>query len=246
MRVVFENVRLPLADFELAADVQLASDVTAFFGPSGSGKTSLLELIAGLHHPASGRIVLNGRILADPAAGIDIPPRHRNVGYVPQDDLLFPHFSVARNISFGQRHDHAEEAVFSLEHVVDVLELRPLLYRSVGRLSGGEKKRVALARALLSSPEILLLDEPLSGLDRKLKDRVVEYLQRTRKEFAIPMVYVTHHQDEVFSLCDEVVVVEAGVIRRKGRPEEIFSDFVGADPALPGYVKALGPAGGRR
>jgi molybdate transport system ATP-binding protein len=200
MSLSVTDLVLPLAEFALDVTVELRARTTALYGPSGAGKTTLLELIAGLRKPGSGRIELHGRVVADDT--VFIPPRHRRVGYVPQDDALFPHLSVRRNIEYGASAPNAD--------VITVLELAPLLERSVKRLSGGERKRVALARALLTKPEVLLLDEPLAGVDLALRDRVLEYLVRVRDEFAVPTIYVTHHMDEVRAICEELVVMERG------------------------------------
>jgi molybdate transport system ATP-binding protein len=196
--VVLRDVVLPLAPFTLEASFELSARTTALYGPSGAGKTSLLELIAGLRTPASGRIELHGRDVTD------LPPRLRRVGYVPQDDTLFPHMTVRQNVFYAS---HAKE-----HGVIEVLELAPILERSVRQLSGGERKRVSLARALLSDPEVLLLDEPMAGVDVALRDRVLEYLVRVRDEFPIPTVYVTHQMEEVEAICDEVVVLERGCV----------------------------------
>jgi molybdate transport system ATP-binding protein len=134
--------------------------------------------------------------------GVFVPPRARRVGYVPQDDALFPHLSVRQNVLYGARETN--------DGVIAVLELGPLLDRSVKQLSGGERKRVSLARALLTRPEVLLLDEPLAGVDTALRDRVLEYLIRVRDEFAVPTVYVTHQMEEVQALCEELVLLERG------------------------------------
>lgn len=196
MSVVLRGIVLPLAEFTLDVSLELSARATALYGPSGSGKTSLLEVIAGLRTPASGTVELHGRDVTH------LPPRLRRVGYVPQDDALFPHLTVRQNIFYASRAgEHA---------VIDVLELAPALERSVRQLSGGERKRVALARALLSDPEVLLLDEPLSGVDIALRDRVIEYLVRVRDEFPIPTVYVTHHMEEVEAICEDLVVLDRG------------------------------------
>jgi molybdate transport system ATP-binding protein len=191
---------LPLAEFTLDVTFAARARSTALFGPSGAGKTTLLELIAGLRKPQSGRIELHGRVVA--GDGIFIAPRHRRVGYVPQDDALFPHLSVRRNIEYGARTIN--------DDVISILELTPVLDRGVKRLSGGERKRVALARALLTQPEVLLLDEPLAGVDVALRDRVLDYLVRVHDELAIPTIYVTHHLDEARVLCEDVVTLERG------------------------------------
>ena len=202
MSVVLREVVLPLAAFTLDVSFATTRRTTALYGPSGAGKTSLLETIAGLRAPASGRIELHGRVVYDGAQRVFVPPRLRRVGYVPQDDALFPHLSVRQNVMYG--------AAAPDPDVIDVLEIGTLLDRGVQRLSGGERKRVALARALLAKPEVLLLDEPLAGVDVALRDRVLEYLVRVRDEFPIPTVYVTHHMQEVQAICEEIVVLERG------------------------------------
>ncbi len=201
MSLIIRDLVLPLAHFTLEVSVEMRARSTALYGPSGSGKTSLLELIAGLRRPVAGRIELNGRVVTD--ANVFVPPRLRRVGYVPQDDALFPHLSVRQNIFYGAKEKQHDG-------IIDILEIGPLLDRGVKRLSGGERKRVALARALLSHPEVLLLDEPLTGVDIALRDRVLDYLVRIRDEVAIPTVYVTHQLDEVRVMCEEVVVMERG------------------------------------
>ena len=145
---------------------------------------------------------MDGRVVCDD--GVWIPPRHRRVGYVPQDDALFPHLSVRQNVFYGAAVDE------SAGDVIDVLEIGTLFDRRVHRLSGGERKRVALARALLTRPGLLLLDEPLAGVDLALRDRVLEYLVRVRDELPVPTIYVTHHMQEAEAICEEIVVLERG------------------------------------
>jgi molybdate transport system ATP-binding protein len=195
MSVAVRDIVLPLAHFTLEVSVEMSARTTALYGPSGAGKTSLLEVIAGLRKPLRGEVAIHGRVVND------VPPRRRRVGYVPQDDALFPHMSVRQNVMYGGAIDAA---------VIDVLEIEHILERDVKRLSGGERKRVALARALLSNPAVLLLDEPLSGVDAELRARVLEYLVRVRDQFPIPMIYVTHDLDEAAAVCEEMVVLERG------------------------------------
>lgn len=206
MTLVIENLSLPLAHFDLEVTATMSARVTAIFGPSGAGKTSLLDAIAGLRRLKSGRITLDGVVLSGLRA------RARRIGYVPQETALFPHLSVARNIRYGGRHNE--------EHVVEVLEIGHLLDRGVTALSGGEQKRVALARALLTAPRLLLLDEPLSGLDWPLRDRVMQFLQRVRDDFNVPMLYVTHDESELAAIADEVVRIDAGRLPVQPNPQQ--------------------------
>lgn len=224
MSLALEGLRLALEPFTLAVDAAAGARVTALFGASGAGKTSLLEVVAGLRRPDAGRVVLNGRVLDDARAGLHVPPRLRRVGYVPQDDTLFPHLTVAANLAYARAAAPAARA-----RVVDVLELGPLLPRRPASLSGGERRRAALARALLASPELLLLDEPLTGLDAPLRARVLAHLRRVRDEFAVPTLYVSHAPDEVLALADEVLVFERGAVARRGAPHEVFE--LASEPA---------------
>ena len=210
MSVILRDVVLPLAEFALEVDVDLASRTSALCGPSGAGRTSLLEVIAGLRRPQHGTITVGDRVLFDSAKRIDLTPRLRGVGYVPQDDALFPHLSARANMLYGAQ-DASE-----IGHVEDVLEVSALSSRSVKQLSGGERKRIALARALLSAPRILLLDEPLAGVHAELRDRVLEYLVRVHDEFSVPMIYVTHDIAEASAVCQEIVMIDRGRIVQRG------------------------------
>ncbi len=206
MSLAIRELLLPLGEITLDVTLELNARTTALFGPSGAGKTTLLECIAGLRAPERGRIELHGRDVTD------LPPRLRGIGYVPQDDALFPHLSVRQNVFYGAREAGSE--------AIEVLEIAPLLERSVKRLSGGERKRVALARALLTKPALLLLDEPLAGVDHALRGRVLEYLVRVRDELAVPTVYVTHHMDEAEAICEEVVMLDRGRVTGRRRLHE--------------------------
>lgn len=222
MSTELTDLRLRLGDFNLEIDAVLAERVTAIFGASGAGKTSLLEIIAGLRRPNAGIVRIEGRVLTDGTARTFVTAERRAVGYVPQDGALFPHLSVRNNLRYGLAARDTRPAGLTLEHVCDVLEIAPLIDRAIATLSGGEKQRVALGRALLAAPRLLLLDEPLAGLDTPLRERLLPYLARVRDEFAIPMLYVTHSPDEVMALCDEVLVLSAGRVLARGRPSEIF------------------------
>lgn len=218
MTLLLKNISLPLAHFTLEVDVQLDSQITAIFGPSGAGKTSLLDLIAGLRQPKSAFIQLSDRVLADTGAGVSVATRHRQIGYLPQDLALFPHLSVQQNLFYGSKTRAHASPLFSYEHIAGVLGIESLAARRVDNLSGGEKQRIALARALLASPRILLLDEPLASLDTGLKAKILPYLARIRDEFRLPMLYVTHDWNEVKLLCQEVLIMERGRFVRRGHP----------------------------
>ncbi|HEX4262829.1 MAG TPA: ATP-binding cassette domain-containing protein [Verrucomicrobiae bacterium] len=215
MNLQLKKILLALTDFPLEIEVEIQGQVTAIFGPSGAGKTSLLDLIAGLRRPKSAFVKLGDRVLTDTASATNVPTRHRQIGYVPQDLALFPHLSVDRNLLYGYKNNGAPNALFSYEHVTAVLEIGSLAGRAVTNLSGGEKQRVALARALLASPQILLLDEPLASLDTVLKSKIIPYLARIRDEFHVPMLYVTHDWNEVQALCEEALIMERGKIVRR-------------------------------
>ena len=222
MNLALEGLRLPLAHFTLDVSVTLVGRVTAIFGASGAGKTSLLETIAGLRRPAAGTVRLGATTLTDVAAHTFLAPERRAIGYVPQEGALFPHLSARRNLLYGFDPRRPRPDALAFDHVAAVLELSSLVDRAIGTLSGGERQRVALGRALLAAPQLLLLDEPLAGLDAPLRDRLLPYLARVRDEFTIPMLYVTHAPDEVMALCDDVVVLTRGRVAARGRPVDLF------------------------
>ena len=223
MNLLLKNISLPLAAFTLEVDAEIHGRIVAIFGPSGAGKTSLLDLVAGWRRPQCGFMQLDGRVLADAARGVFVPACERGIGYVPQDPALFPHLSVRQNLLYGHKSGGHPGRLFTFEHIVEVLEIQPLIQRGVRELSGGEKQRVALARALLASPRLLLLDEPLASLDAKLKLRILPYLARIREAFRIPMLYVTHDRFETLALADEMIVLVNGKVAQTGPVPEVFS-----------------------
>ena len=202
------DIELAQGTFVLVAAVQLESRASALFGPSGAGKTTILDAIAGLRTPRRGSIAIDGRVLFSSDRGINLPPHHRHVGYVPQDVALFPHMDVRRNLLYG-RHPGVSP---DLDRVVGMLEIDRLLDRRVTDLSGGERQRVAVGRALMSGPSVLLLDEPLAAVDVPLRRRILPYIQRVRDELKIPILYVSHDREEVEELADVVVRLESGRI----------------------------------
>ena len=211
------------AGFHLDVEFDIAQPFTALFGPSGSGKTSILNMIAGFLRPQQGMIRLGDRILLDTVQGVSLPPEKRHVGVVFQDSLLFPHLSVEGNLRYGQRRRDRRGRMLDFSRVVDVLEIGPLLQRFPRNLSGGERQRVALGRALLSGPEMLLMDEPLASLDAPLRDRVLSYLERAVTEWSIPTLFVTHAQAEVRRAAQWVVLLDKGRLVGTGTPENALS-----------------------
>lgn len=223
MNLRLHQVRLPLSDFSLEIDATFDCAITGIFGPSGAGKTSLLELICGLRRPVAGTVRLDDVPLFDAGARVDLPPRLRRIGYVPQDLALFPHLNVRANLVYGYRPGTEGNGLFTLDHVSEVMEIAPLLDRNVTTLSGGEQQRVAFARAILSAPCLLLLDEPMSSLDSRLKQRLIPFLLRIRDEFYIPLIYLTHDAGELTALCDEVAVLESGRLIERGSPAKMLA-----------------------
>lgn len=217
------DVHLARPDFSLDVAFQSGTRLVGVFGPSGAGKTTLINLLAGLERPDTGSIKLNGRTLFDSAGGIDVPAHRRRLGVVFQEHRLFPHYSVTGNLLYGSRGDPG-----SLQSIVDLLELEPLLKRRVGTLSGGERQRVGLGRALLSAPQALLLDEPLASLDGRLRRQVLPYLRRIRDAFSVPMLYVSHDLGEILQLTDELVLIDGGRLAGHGR----YADLVHERSAL--------------
>lgn len=201
------DVQLRRGAFERRVRIEENARVIALSGHSGAGKTSVLHAIAGLVKPQSGHIEIDGRRLFDSERGIDLPSHQRRVGYVFQDTRLFPHLDVHRNLQYGRHSSDADNA-FGFDAVVSLLGIGSLLGRRIANLSGGETQRIALGRALLSQPALLLLDEPLSMLDQARREELIPYLQRVRDETTLPIVYVSHSADEVKRLTDAVHVLD--------------------------------------
>jgi molybdate transport system ATP-binding protein len=213
------DIEKAFGEFSLQAAFSAEGGVTALFGASGAGKTTIVNMIAGLTRPDRGRIVLDGEVLFDKAAGVDEPAWRRRIGYVFQDGRLFPHLSVKRNLDYGRwiGGHPADGAAFA--HVVALLDIGHLLERRPGRLSGGERQRVAVGRALLTNPRLLLLDEPLASLDAPRKAEILPYLQRLRDEAKVPMIYVSHDAAEVKRIATRVVRLQSGGVISTGSAE---------------------------
>jgi molybdate transport system ATP-binding protein len=227
------DISKQLGAFRLEAAFETAAPVVALFGRSGSGKTSLVNCIAGILRPERGRIEIDGSVLFDSAAGIDLPPERRRIGYVFQDALLFPHLSVERNLlygaRFGARFQRAAalplppESQITAARVIELLDLGHLLQRRPALLSGGEKQRVAIGRALLAHPRILLMDEPLASLDMERRHEILTYIELLRDELKIPIVFVSHSVPEVTRLADLLVLLSAGRVVAAGDVHDVMS-----------------------
>ncbi len=211
-------------DFTIDAHfIGAASGVTALYGPSGAGKSSLVNMVAGLMRPDAGCIAINGLTLFDAAKGIDLPPEKRRIGYVFQDGRLLPHLSVRANLTYGMQRTPVARRFVGVDQVVELLGIGHLLHRRPARLSGGEKQRVAIGRALLTSPALLLMDEPLASLDAARKAEVLPFVMRLSRQFAIPILYVSHAMDEILNLANHLVILEEGRAVASGKLEDLFS-----------------------
>jgi len=202
--------------FALDASFQTGPGITALFGRSGAGKTTVLGLIAGLARPDAGRVSVDGRVLFDSAAGVDLPAHRRRVGYVFQEGRLLPHLTVRQNLLYGRFFNGHGKGVATLEQATALLGLGELLERRPANLSGGEKQRVAIGRALLADPGVLLLDEPLASLDAPRKAEILYYIERLRDDVRVPIVYVSHSLDEVVRLADSIVLLSEGRVLGSG------------------------------
>lgn len=223
-------------DFALDVTFEAPPGITVLFGRSGSGKTTVVNAVAGLLRPNHGRIALNGRVLCDTEQGLWLPPNRRRIGYVFQEGRLFPHLTVRQNLLFG--HWFAPKAAprADLDQIVEMLGIGHLLKRRPGGLSGGEKQRIAIGRALLSAPEMILADEPLAALDDARKAEILPYFERLRDESGIPILYVSHAASEVARLATTVVVLQDGKTAQQGPAAEILSD----PRVMPTGVRSVG------
>ena len=219
------SVRLKhrFAGFDLDVAFEAPAGVTALFGRSGSGKTTVINAVAGLFQPDEGRITVDDLVLSDSATGRSMPTHRRRLGYVFQDARLFPHLTVRQNLLYG-RWFAPKASGDTLDGVIDLLGMAPLLARHPGALSGGEKQRVAIGRALLCHPRLLLMDEPLAALDDARKAEILPYLERLRDQTNIPILYVSHSVGEVARLATTVIVLDAGRVQRAGPASVMMSD----------------------
>lgn len=213
----FEGFRI-----ELAFEAERGS-ITSLFGRSGTGKTSVINMIAGLTRPDTGYIKVGEDVLYDSANGINVPPEKRRLGYIFQDGRLFPHLDVRNNLLYGAKEATGNGPEITFDRVVDVLEIANLLERKPANLSGGEKQRIAIGRALLSQPRLLLMDEPLAAIDVQLRAEILPFIEELRDTFGLTVIYVSHAIDEVIRLADKMVLISDGVKKAEGDVEEIMS-----------------------
>ncbi len=239
LRKSFGKVRaLTGVSFELRA-----GELLTLLGPSGCGKTTCLRLIAGFDHPDAGDIRIDGKSI------LPLPPERRRIGFVFQNYALFPHMSVAKNIAYGIRFRPEINTRARVDELLALIRLEGLADRRPGELSGGERQRVALARALAPFPQLLLLDEPLSALDAKLREELRVELRRIQRDLSVPTIYVTHDQEEALAISDRIGVMNAGTIEQIGCPREVYlhpktlfvAEFIGRSNRFYGTVVAVSP-----
>lgn len=224
-------------DFLFSAAFALTANRCGIFGPSGSGKSTLMHLLAGLQKPDRGSIKLSGQTLFDAAAGINLQSEKRRIGVVFQHGHLFPQMSVRKNLMYGWQRTAIAERRIAPEDLIEVLGLGHLLDRGVSRLSGGEKQRVALGRTVLACPRLILMDEPLTGLDEELKYQIIPYLKRVFAEFAIPMLFISHSLREMRLMTDEVLVFRRGNLESRTITEDLARTSMTAGAG--GYANML-------
>jgi molybdate transport system ATP-binding protein len=206
--------------FQLEISEEFSPGFTVLFGPSGSGKSTLLDCIAGLVKPDKGKIQFGEEIFCDAEKGFFLPPQKRGIGYVFQSLALFPHLTVDENVSYGISGLPAAERLGRMDRILEAFHIQKLRGRRPGELSGGEKQRAALARSVITEPRVLLLDEPLTGLDGGLRQAILEDLRNWNAEQRIPILYVTHNREEVDAIGDRVVAMVDGYVRGRGMPQE--------------------------
>jgi molybdate transport system ATP-binding protein len=216
------DIRHRLGNFQLDASFTTAGGLVALFGRSGSGKTSIINIIAGLIRPDQGRVAIGDEVLVDTAQGAFVPLHRRRIGYVFQEGRLFPHLSVRQNLLYGRWFVPHADRRDDLSRVVDLLGIGSILERAPGKLSGGEKQRVAIGRALLASPRLLLMDEPLASLDEARKAEILPYIERLRDQSRVPIVYVSHSIAEVARLASSIVLLSDGKVAAAGPTSEIM------------------------
>ncbi|MEI6208140.1 MAG: molybdenum ABC transporter ATP-binding protein [Desulfuromonadales bacterium] len=231
------SVKKSFGSFTLSAAMSVCGDRIGIFGASGSGKSTLVSMLAGLLEPDSGEIVLNGECLYSHTKGINLRPEQRRIAMVFQQHCLFPHLSVRNNLLYGFKRCRPEHRTIDFETLADVLKLGGLLDRGVSNLSGGEKQRVALGRAILANPRLLLMDEPLSALDDALRFQIIPYLKSVSEHFGIPYLFISHSLVEMRLMTDMVLAFEKGRLLEQTTSEQLARIRMGQSPV--GYINLL-------
>ncbi len=231
------DLQKKFADFQCQIKFSAKSNKCGVFGPSGSGKSTLMYMLAGLLHPDAGSISLGGQILFDKNAGINLAPEVRRVGVVFQHAHLFPHMNVKRNLFYGMKRIPAQERSIDPDKLFRVLQIDHLLDRHATQLSGGERQRVALGRTILACPHLILLDEPLAGLDSTLKYQIISYLQEVFTEFSIPLLFISHNLHEMRLMTEEVIVMQKGRVTQQLATEALARTSLGSGGR--GYTNLL-------
>ncbi len=226
------HIDYPGFRFDVVCTVPLDGTI-AVFGSSGSGKTTLLRCLAGLTRAPSGFLQFDQEVWQDDARGIFLPVERRHVGVVFQEARLFPHLTVTQNLRYGMKRRHPSGQRIAFDLVIELLDIEPLLQRRIFHLSGGEQQRVAIGRALLTSPQLLLMDEPLASLDQQRKKEIVSFIRRLNRELSIPILYVSHDLSEILQLANHIVLIKEGTVAATGPIQEVFSRL-----DLPGLVES--------
>lgn len=223
------DLRFPAFHLDVELDIPM-SGITAIFGPSGSGKTTLLRCLAGLERAPQGFMQFGEQVWQDESVGCSVPLYKRPIGYVFQEPRLFPHYDVRANLLYGHKRTPVDERRIAIEQVVEILGISHLLDRRIHKLSGGEQQRVAIGRALLTSPKLLLLDEPLASLDMQRKQELLPFIRRLHEELHIPVIYVSHALAEILQLADRVILLKEGYVAGTGTLNEVLTslDFRGS------------------
>ena len=238
------DIKKDFGHFSINMGFAFHGERVGIFGPSGSGKSSLVGLISGLRKPGKGAIILDGDVLFESDKGIDMPSEHRRIGMVFQRPHLFPHLSVRGNLLYGFRRCSPEDRRITIEGVVDVLQLGHLLERTIKNLSGGEQQRIAIGRAVLSNPRLLIMDEPLSALDDRLKFQIIPFLKGVCETFKIPSIFISHSLLEMRIMADQVLVVSEGQVIEQTTAENLARGRMGENDI--GYINLIRVARSRR
>ncbi|NTV06582.1 MAG: molybdenum ABC transporter ATP-binding protein [Chlorobiaceae bacterium] len=234
---LYIDVEKKLGEFSLQVKADVSGERTGIFGESGSGKSTLVHLISGLMQPDKGEIVLDETCLFSSRKKINLAPEERRIAIVFQQAMLFPHMSVKKNLFYGYKRCHSENRRIKAETLIDLLKLQPLLQRGVKNLSGGEKQRVALGRAILANPRLLLMDEPLSALDDRLRFQIIPYLRSVSEEFRIPYLFISHSLTEMQLMTDHILAIKNGRCMEETTPEQLARNWMAQSPK--GYLNLL-------